>query len=156
MSPEGDTTFFPGPTLLVKKNCSLTVRFINNLGLGKHLFPIDTTVDCGPNAPNCTANGSERRVTTQYVLKAYCAPFARHFDLTMCIFVSLHSSLHGGHTQAKFDGHPRTWYTYSNDTVDVVGGEEFSLTDPALFSGINEYPNDQSACTLFYHDHALG
>ena len=65
MSPDGPT-YFPGPTLVVSKDCSLTVTFHNNLGIGPHLFAIDPSVDCGPNAPNCTAtNGSQRRVTTQ-------------------------------------------------------------------------------------------
>lgn len=67
MFPNNET-YFPGPTLLVSKDCNISITFVNNLGFGEHLFPIDTTVDCGPNAPNCTAtNGSQRRTTTQYV-----------------------------------------------------------------------------------------
>jgi spore coat protein A len=45
--------------------------------------------------------------------------------------------LHGGHLPARFDGQPE--YT-------ILPGE----------SDLYEYPNNQDAATLWYHDHALG
>ncbi len=45
--------------------------------------------------------------------------------------------LHGGHLPARFDGQPE--YTLLPGEIDVY-----------------EYPNDQDAATLWYHDHALG
>jgi len=45
--------------------------------------------------------------------------------------------LHGGHVPAKYDGEPE--YT-------ILPGE----------STLYEYPNNQDAATLWYHDHALG
>jgi spore coat protein A len=49
--------------------------------------------------------------------------------------VSTH--LHGGHLPARVDGQPE--YTILPGEIDVY-----------------EYPNDQEAATLWYHDHALG
>lgn len=45
--------------------------------------------------------------------------------------------LHGGKTPANSDGYPEDWY---------VSGK----------SRTYHYPNRQSACMLFYHDHAMG
>ncbi len=45
--------------------------------------------------------------------------------------------LHGAHVQAAFDGHPE---------LRMVPGE----------SAVYEYPNEQNAATLWYHDHSLG
>ena len=53
--------------------------------------------------------------------------------------------LHGGHVEASSDGHPEAWFTPS-----------FTERGPAFAKEIYEYPNDQEAATLWYHDHALG
>lgn len=45
--------------------------------------------------------------------------------------------LHGGHVEAASDGHPEAWITPGN-------------------SQNVQYPNNQPAATLFYHDHAMG
>jgi spore coat protein A, manganese oxidase len=70
-------------------------------------------------------------------------------------------SLHGGHTQPRYDGHPESWFTdfYPDNLTQDVGRrhEASGLTlDEVVFSGFNYYSNDQPACTLFYHDHAMG
>jgi spore coat protein A len=45
--------------------------------------------------------------------------------------------LHGGHLPARFDGHPE---------LTILPGE----------IDVYDYPNNQDAATLWYHDHALG
>ena len=48
--------------------------------------------------------------------------------------------LHGGHVPAEFDGHPEDTFTpFAPDNTDTY-----------------VYPNNQSAGTIWYHDHALG
>jgi spore coat protein A, manganese oxidase len=52
--------------------------------------------------------------------------------------------LHGGHTDASFDGTPMQWWT-----ADGATGEDF-VTETFT------YANDQPASLYWYHDHAMG
>ena len=67
-------------------------------------------------------------------------------------------SLHGGHLLAIDDGHPDTWYTEiftdKDNNAAQDGGTKFHQSRHGL-NGYNHCPNDQHACTLFYHDHAF-
>jgi spore coat protein A, manganese oxidase len=53
--------------------------------------------------------------------------------------------LHGARVLPENDGYPEAWFT-----------KEFSQTGPAFAHKTYDYPNDQPATTLWYHDHALG
>ncbi|TQS72146.1 multicopper oxidase family protein [Ornithinibacillus gellani] len=53
--------------------------------------------------------------------------------------------LHGGKTKADSDGYPEAWYT-----------KHFREVGPFFEREIYEYPNDQRAAALWYHDHAMG
>lgn len=53
--------------------------------------------------------------------------------------------LHDGNTPAEFDGHPDQWYT-----------PELTEVGPLFKTDVFEYPNQQPATTLWYHDHAVG
>src|SRR5262249_20324746 len=59
--------------------------------------------------------------------------------------VPIVTHLPGGHVAASSDGHPEAWFTPA-----------FAERGPAFAKEIYEYPNDQEAATLWYHDHALG
>ncbi len=52
--------------------------------------------------------------------------------------------LHGGKVMPEDDGYPEAWITPDGKT------------GPSFTSVSAHYPNDQSASTLWYHDHALG
>jgi len=52
--------------------------------------------------------------------------------------------LHGGFIPAQYDGHPESWFTPSGG----VGKRHHSYT--------YRYGNEQRACMLWYHDHAMG
>ncbi|MDA7026818.1 multicopper oxidase [Bacillus sp. CLL-7-23] len=52
--------------------------------------------------------------------------------------------LHGAKTPADSDGYPEAWFT-----------KDFKETGPYFKSEISEYPNDQDATALWYHDHAM-
>jgi spore coat protein A len=53
--------------------------------------------------------------------------------------------VHGAVTQPDSDGHPDAWFTAGF----ARRGSEWSRE-------VYEYPNSQQACTLWYHDHAIG
>ena len=53
--------------------------------------------------------------------------------------------LHGLKVLAHSDGYPDAWFT-----------ADFAKTGPFFKSRIYDYPNDQRAAMLWYHDHAIG
>ncbi|HKA57339.1 MAG TPA: multicopper oxidase domain-containing protein, partial [Gemmatimonadales bacterium] len=53
--------------------------------------------------------------------------------------------LHGSKTMPDSDGYPEAWFTNG-----------FAQRGPFFVRQVYEYPNDQQATTLWYHDHALG
>lgn len=53
--------------------------------------------------------------------------------------------LHGSVTKPDSDGYPEAWYTNG-----------FAQVGPYFEREVYEYPNNQRATTLWYHDHAMG
>src|SRR5262249_51783096 len=53
--------------------------------------------------------------------------------------------LHGHKALPESDGYPEAWFTHG-----------FEQMGPYFSNRLYEYPNDQRAATLWYHDHALG
>lgn len=53
--------------------------------------------------------------------------------------------LHGSVTRSSSDGYPEAWFT-----------KGFKEVGPFFERKVYEYPNQQRACTLWYHDHAMG
>ncbi len=53
--------------------------------------------------------------------------------------------LHGGEVLSAFDGHPDAWFTPG-----------FGIKGPAYVTNTYNYPNQQEATSLWFHDHALG
>ena len=53
--------------------------------------------------------------------------------------------LHGHKVLPESDGYPEAWFTNA-----------FGQTGPFFEQRIYQYPNDQAATQLWYHDHALG
>jgi FtsP/CotA-like multicopper oxidase with cupredoxin domain len=53
--------------------------------------------------------------------------------------------LHGAEVLSAFDGHPDTWFT-----------PNAAITGPGFVSTTYNYPNQQEATTLWFHDHSLG
>jgi spore coat protein A, manganese oxidase len=52
--------------------------------------------------------------------------------------------LHGAAVHPDHDGYPEAWFTSSGQT------------GPSFKSTLSAFPNDQSAATLWYHDHCIG
>ncbi|WP_338749294.1 multicopper oxidase [Bacillus sp. FJAT-52991] len=53
--------------------------------------------------------------------------------------------LHGGSTPPESDGYPEAWFS-----------KDFENVGPLFEQKTYQYPNDQRATALWYHDHALG
>jgi spore coat protein A len=147
---------FPSFTIEAKWNAPVMVTWKNGLvdGAGDplpHLLPVDPTLHWA-NPPG---------------------PIDDHpmFDETPGPFggpVPIVTHVHGAHTYDDSDGYPEAWYladanhffgmhlkgtwydTFAQKFADRTGMTWAPGT--ATF----EYPNDQRATTLWYHDHALG
>ena len=66
--------------------------------------------------------------------------------------------LHGGHVKPEFDGHPLAWVTNDPNALtglpaDLVSGRP---ARPNGNSATFDYPNDQLAAHVWFHDHSLG
>jgi bilirubin oxidase len=94
-----------------------------------------------------------------------------HFDATPGPYtgpVPIVTHLHGGeHTPQESDGYPEAWFL--PDASNIPSGfaatgtyyEIFQASSPlggdwAPGTAVFEYPNEQRAATLWYHDHTLG
>ena len=135
--PAPDNVSFPylGPTIEVQRGNPVSMTVTNKLYQVGH----------DPSAPaECQALG----------LKVI-HPLAAYFDTTIegtellneCAPATA-THLHGGHTPVAYDGGPMDTYhpAIVGDSNDYAGGTG---------SFTYEYPNDQEATTLWYHDHAL-
>ena len=70
--------------------------------------------------------------------------------------VPIVTHLHGGHSDAIYDGTPLQWFTGGAAPAtgsDYTNTQLFNPTQPA---NTFTYRNDQQAATLWYHDHAIG
>jgi bilirubin oxidase len=83
--------------------------------------------------------------------------------------VPMVTHLHGGHAGEESDGYPEAWFlpdaanlpagfATSGSRYDTFKSQFFALTGQAWTPGTAtfQYPNDQRATTLWFHDHALG
>jgi FtsP/CotA-like multicopper oxidase with cupredoxin domain len=88
--------------------------------------------------------------------------------------VPIVTHVHGAHTYQESDGYPEAWYLpaandipagyatvgsihddFKASAVSAANGDDLgALWTPG--SAVYEYPNDQRATTLWYHDHSLG
>lgn len=59
--------------------------------------------------------------------------------------VPLVTHLHGGNVESSSDGNPDAWFTPG-----------FGQTGSYWSQQVYQYPNDQEAATIWYHDHAMG
>jgi spore coat protein A, manganese oxidase len=135
--PAPDNVSFPylGPTIEARRGNPLSMTVTNKLYQAGQ----------DPSAPaECQALG----------LKVI-HPLAGYFDTTIegtellneCAPATA-THLHGGHTPVAFDGEPTDIYRPA-----IVGDSDDYGAGTGSFT--YEYPNDQEATTLWYHDHAL-
>ena len=123
---EGKPISYPGPTIEARKGEKIWVEWINDLP-EEHMFAIDKSIHWA-GTDYIHANGLPHDSEVEF----NNVPTVTH--------------LHGGHTEAKSDGHPESWYTKGSNP----------MTGSNYFGNVYEYENSQEAATLWYHDHTIG
>ena len=114
---------WPGKTFEVRRrNRDVNVRWLNQLG-NRHILPVDTSLHWA-----YSHGGSIRR-----------------FGIPIIVHV------HGGHSDARYDGNPEWWYNSAFDRFGPSWAAE-GVTPSTLF----KYDRDVPAGNIWYHDHALG
>jgi FtsP/CotA-like multicopper oxidase with cupredoxin domain len=122
---------YPGVTVEAKKGSAITVKYVNNL----------------PSAPVL------RKYLTIDQTIHWADPLQQGMSFSPFngpIPTVVH--LHGGENQSTSDGVPEGWFT--NNGLHGRGYSTFTPT--AANSVVYNYPNNQQATTLWFHDHALG
>lgn len=146
---------FPGFTIEAKWMKPVRVKWVNSLvdkdgNYLEHLLPIDQTLHWA-NPPG----GEEGRDNAGTDPAPYTGP------------VPFVTHLHGGHVAQESDGHPEAWYLPAAKNIPegfALNGTHYDPFKSSSPSGekwkpgnaIFDYPNDQRATTLWYHDHTLG
>jgi FtsP/CotA-like multicopper oxidase with cupredoxin domain len=148
---------YPAFTVEAKWNAPVRVKWINQLvdangNYLRHLLPIDQTLHWAnpPGGPGST--DTEALDPARY---AGPVPIVTH--------------LHGGHSGQESDGFPEAWFLPAANNIPAgyatVGShyDTFRAQAEALYgqpwaagSAVFQYPNDQPAATMWYHDHTLG
>ena len=74
--------------------------------------------------------------------------------------VPIVTHIHGAHVPDISDGYPEAWYLPAASNIPAgyatQGTHYASVHPPPPGAAVFEYPNDQRAATLWYHDHSLG
>jgi spore coat protein A len=148
---------YPSFTIEARWNAPVRVKWINDLvdaggGYLPHLLPVDQTLHWA-NPPG----GLAGRDTRGTIAARYQGP------------VPLITHVHGAHTTDESDGYAEAWFLPA--ATNVPDGYAKVGTWHDLFrakfasrwgvewepgSATFQYPNDQRASTLWYHDHVLG
>jgi spore coat protein A len=149
---------YPAFTIEAKWDKPVRVKWINDLkdpltgNYLPHLLPVDQTLHW-TNPPGGEAARDKRGTNPN----AYTGP------------VPIITHLHGAHVEEESDGYPEAWYLPNANNIPggyaTVGTwynpfkAKFESTwgqqwEPG--TAVFQYPNDQLATTLWYHDHSLG
>ena len=157
---EGGTFNYPAFTIEANYNSPVRVNWINDLKQknGKflpHLLPVDQTLHWA-NPPGGLAGRDTRPVFTT-TPGPYTGP------------VPIVTHVHGAHTKEESDGYAEAWYLPDAKNIPkeyATTGTFYDYFAPKFKAdtgqgwdpgtAIFQYPNDQRATTLWYHDHSLG
>ncbi len=144
------TFSYPGYTVETRADEPVRVTWVNGLVDAQgsylpHLLPVDATIhwadpeDPGSDGHEDHASGDDARYTGP-------VPIVTH--------------VHGAHSFDHSDGHPEAWFLpeASNipDGFATVGPTYRTQADAGPGAAVFDYPQDESAATLWYHDHTLG
>ena len=152
-----ETQFYPGFTIEAQHNRPTRVKWINDLVDASghylpHLLPVDPTLHwANPPGPR------DVRPTFKTTPGAYKGP------------VPMITHVHGAHVDQTSDGYPEAWFLPNANNIPAsyfktgTFYDRYKPENESLFgqawepgSAVSQYPNDQRATTLWYHDHALG
>jgi spore coat protein A len=130
------TATYPGRHFNVQSNHAIAVQWTNGLTSEVHLLPVDSTV-LGVN--------KDSKGKPYYTVTNDPTTGANIVHFTSGIPITPH--VHGGHTDASYDGTPMQWLTATGPNQQL--GPDFT-SNPYV------YDNTQQAATLWYHDHTIG
>ena len=148
---------YPARTIEAQYNQPVRVKWVNGLvdATGNylpHILPVDQTLHWA-NPPGGVAERDMQGMDPA----PYTGP------------VPLVTHLHGAHVGEESDGFPKAWYLPAANNIPAgyatVGSEydrlkakaEAAYGQPWLpGTAVYQYPNDQRAATLWYHDHTMG
>jgi len=150
---------YPAFTIEAGWRRPVRVNWINDLkdstgNFLPHLLPVDPTLHWA-NPPGGSAE-RDTRPSFSETPGPYTGP------------VPIVTHLHGGEvTPQESDGYPEAWYLPAANNIpggfartgtfyDVFNQSSSLGGDWAPGTAVFQYPNDQNAATLWYHDHALG
>ena len=151
----------PSLTIEARYRTSVRVKWVNQLvdDSGRalpHLLPVDPTLHWANPPGGLSGRDMAPMWPPGTPVTSYTGP------VPMAVHV------HGARTDERSDGYPEAWYL--PDAWDVPDGYArtgtyYDIFRPGAGSGrpawgtgfaVFEYPNDQRAGTLWYHDHTLG
>ncbi len=143
---------YPAYTIEAKYEKPVRVKWINDLvdengDYLPHILPVDQTIHWA-NPPGMSGMPPQTTYTGP-------VPMVPH--------------LHGAHVTQESDGYPEAWFLPNANNIpagyDNVGPKYFQFKDEAEAAygqvwdpgtAVYQYPNDQRAATLWFHDHSLG
>jgi spore coat protein A len=134
--------FYPAFTIENKWQKPTVVKWVNGLSNTPHLLPVDQTLHWANPLGTHDSHGTSH--------DSYTGP------------VPIVTHVHGAHTYEESDGYPEAWYLADGSQVGTLYNTFKAQSDARLGlawdpgSAIFDYPNDQRATTLWYHDHTLG
>jgi bilirubin oxidase len=147
--PGANATFsYPSRTIEAKVDKPVRVKWINDLkdsngNYLKHLLPVDQTLHwANPGHLDCMNESN-----TVPCQQLYTGP------------VPIVTHLHGAHVGPDSDGYPGAWYLPAAGNIPAnydIRGSKSGVMPAGDGAALYEYPNDQRATTLWYHDHTLG
>ncbi len=148
---------YPAFTIEAKWNRKVSVEWVNDLkdpvtgNFLPHLLPVDPTLHWA-NPPG-GKNGRDTRPTFRSTPGPYTGP------------VPIVTHVHGAHTYEQFDGYAEAWYLPAAKNIPAGFAKTGTYYDKFVKkynlkwdpgTAVFQYPNNQRATTLWYHDHVLG
>ncbi|MHC4623261.1 MAG: multicopper oxidase family protein [Planctomycetota bacterium] len=147
---QGGSFNYPAFTIEAKFKKPVRVKWINDLvdaggNFLPHILPVDQTLHWA-NPPG-GETGKDTRGTDP---NPYLGP------------VPIVTHVHGAHVTPESDGYPEAWYLPDANNIPTgyatkgTHYDQFDPTNTEPGTAVFQYPNDQRAATLWYHDHSLG
>ncbi len=145
---------YPARTIEATVNRPVRVNWINDLkdsngNFLPHLVAIDQTLDWA-NPPKDCIDGMMMTDCRGKSQLPYKGP------------VPLVAHLHGAHVGPDSDGYPQAWYLPNANNIPAgyaAKGSHYVQIDGAptvAGQALYQYPNDQRATALWFHDHVMG
>jgi bilirubin oxidase len=151
-SPNHPGSFnYPAFTIEAKWNRPVRVKWINDLKdpvtgqFRPHILPVDPTLHwANPPGP------IDERPAFIGTPGPYLGP------------VPIVTHVHGAHTGPESDGYPEAWYLPAAANIPIgysrqgSSYDQYDRSNTTPGTAVFQYPNNQRATTLWYHDHTLG